>query len=98
MRILYIMNNGKKYESMQPIGYILCKKDNGIILKNTIINTMIFNNQHVSPSNIYITCDPNVLVLFPYKEYLSPHWCIKCKSSSKNQKVSNNYMGDEWII
>ena len=33
MKILYIMNNGKRHESIQPMGYILCKKGNGIILK-----------------------------------------------------------------
>ena len=33
MKILYIMNNGTRHESIQPVGYILCKKDNGIILK-----------------------------------------------------------------
>ena len=37
MKILNIMNNGKRYESIQPVGYIPYKKDNGIILKNTII-------------------------------------------------------------
>ena len=33
MKMLYIMTNGKRHESIQFIGYILCKKDNGIILK-----------------------------------------------------------------
>ena len=37
MKILYIMNNGKSHESIQPVGCILCKKDNSIILKNTTI-------------------------------------------------------------
>ena len=56
MKILYIMNNGNRHESKQPMGYILCKKDNGIILKNIIIKdigdsinllneSMEFNNQ-----------------------------------------------------
>ena len=40
MKILYIMNNEKRYESIQPVGYILCKKDNGLILKK-------YNNQRV---------------------------------------------------
>ena len=68
MKILYIMNNGKRHESIQPIGCILCKKDNGIILNHKIIEdlgdsinllneSMIFNNQHTSPSNIYVTGD-----------------------------------------
>ena len=33
MQILYIINNDKRHESIQPVGYVLCKKDNGIILK-----------------------------------------------------------------
>ena len=56
MKRLYIKNNGNIHESIQPVGYILCKKDNGIMLKNTIINdlgdsinslneAMSFNNQ-----------------------------------------------------
>ena len=40
MKILYIMNNEKRYESIQPVGYILCKKDNGLILKNTTIKEL----------------------------------------------------------
>ena len=34
------MNNRKRHESMQPVNYILCKKDNGIILKNKIIKDL----------------------------------------------------------
>ena len=34
------MNNGKRDESIQPVGYILCKKDIYIILKFTIINDL----------------------------------------------------------
>ena len=41
MKILYIMNNGTRHESIQPMDYILCKKDNGIILKNTIIKDLV---------------------------------------------------------
>ena len=33
MKVLYIMNNRKRDESIQPVSYILFKKDNGIILK-----------------------------------------------------------------
>ena len=33
MKIFYIMNDDTRHESIQPVGYILCKKDNGIILK-----------------------------------------------------------------
>ena len=59
------MNNGTWHESIQLVGYILCKNDNGIISKNTIskdlgdsINSikesMSFNNQQLSLSNIYM--------------------------------------------
>ena len=58
MQILYIMNTGKNHASIQPVGYILYKKYNDIILKNTnikdfgdsanlLIKSMIFNNQHI---------------------------------------------------
>ena len=40
MKILYIMNSGKIYESIQPVDYILCQKDSGMILKNTIIKDL----------------------------------------------------------
>ena len=33
LKILYIINNGNRHESIQPVGYILCKKNDGIILK-----------------------------------------------------------------
>ena len=74
MQILYIMNNGNKHESIKPVDYILCKKDNGIILNNTIIKdlgnsihlfneSMSFNNQQLSSSNIYVTGDLVFLVI-----------------------------------
>ena len=37
MKILYIMNDDTRHKSIQSVSYILCKKDNDIILKNTII-------------------------------------------------------------
>ena len=109
MKILYIMNNEKRYESIQPVGYILCKKDNGLILKNTIIKelgdsikllneSISFNNQQLSPSNIYVTGDLAFLVILLGKEHSSPHWCIKYKSPSKHWKLSNHFMGDKWSI
>ena len=65
MKILFILNNGNRHESIQPGSYILCQKDQGIILKNTIIKdlgesinllneSMSFNNQQLSSSNIYM--------------------------------------------
>ena len=109
MKILYIMNNEKIHENTQPVGCILCKKDNGIILENTIIKdigdsinllnkSMSFNNQHLSPFNIYLTDDLVCLVILLGKERSSPHWYIKYKSPSKYCKLSNHTMGDEWSI
>ena len=87
MKILYIMNNGNIHESIQPVGYILCKKVNGIILKNIMIKdlgesinslneSMSFNNQQLSTSNIYVTGDLVFLVILLGKEHSSPRWCI----------------------
>ena len=56
------------------MGYILCKKDNGIVLKNAMIKdlgdsinsfneSMSFNNQQLSSSNIYVTGDLAFLVI-----------------------------------
>ena len=94
MKILYIMNDDTRHESIQPVGYILCKKDYGIILKNIIIKvfgdsmkslneSMTFNNQQLSSSNIYVTGDHAFLVILLGKDNSSPHWCIKCQSPSK---------------
>ena len=109
MKILYIMKDDTRHESIQPVGYILCKKDNGMILKNTIIKdigdsinslneSMTFNNQQLSSSNIYVTGDLVFLVILLGKEHSSPHWCIKCQSTSKYWKLSNHTTGDEWSI
>ena len=106
MKILYIMKDDTRHESIQPVGYILCKKDNGIILKNTIIKdlgdsknslneTISFNNQQLFSSNINVTGDLAFLIILLGKEHSSPHWCIKCKSPSKEWKLSNHTMGDE---
>ena len=32
MKILYIMNSGKRHEGIQPVSYILCKRNDGIML------------------------------------------------------------------
>ena len=65
---------------------------------NLLNEFMIFNNQHISSSNIYITCDLAFFNLFLRKEHSSPHWCTKCKSPSKHGKVCNHSIGDEWIL
>ena len=74
MKILHIINNERWRESIQPVNYILCKKDNGIILKSTIIKdlgdsinllneSMSFNNKKICPSNICVTDDLAFLVI-----------------------------------
>ena len=84
MKILYIMNNEKRHETIQFVGYILCKKDNELILKNAIIKdlgdsinvlneSMSFNNQRQSLFNIYATGDLAFLVILLGKEHSSPH-------------------------
>ena len=94
MKILYIANNCKRHESIQHVRDTLCKKDTEITLENTIIKdledsinllnkSMTFNNQHLFPSNIYVTGNLVFLVMMLGKEHASLHWCIKCKSSSK---------------
>ena len=106
MKILYIMNNSKRHESIQSVGCVLCKKYNGIILKNVIIKhigdsinllnkAIIFYDQHISPSNIYLTGDLEFLVILLGNEYSSPHWCITCKSPSKYWKSSDHSMDTE---
>ena len=68
------MNNEKRHESIQPVGYILYQKDNGIILKNTIIKyigdsisllneSISFKSQQLFPSNMYVTSDLESLVI-----------------------------------
>ena len=74
------MNNDNRHESIQPVGYILYKKNNGIILKNTIIKDLgdsisslneskSFNNHQLSSSNIYVTGDLVFLVILLGKEH-----------------------------
>ena len=86
--------------------YILYKKDNGVIMRNTLINhlgdsinlvkeSILFNNQHTSPLNIHVTGGLAFLVILLGKEHSSPHWCIKCKSPSKYWKLSDHSMDDK---
>ena len=103
------MNDDTRHESIQPVGYILCKKDNGIILKNPIMKdlgdsisslneSMSFSNKPLSLSNIYVTGDLASLVILLGKKHSSPQWCIKCQSTSKYWKLSNHTIGDERSI
>ena len=103
------MNNDKRHKSVQPVRYILYKKDNGVIMRNTMINhlgdsinlvkeSILFNNQHTSPLNIHVTGGLAFLVILLGKEHSSPHWRIKCNSSSKYWILSSHSIGDDRII
>ena len=43
MKILHIMNNGKRHESIQPVGYMLFKIDNGMIIKDLRDSIRVLN-------------------------------------------------------
>ena len=60
--------------------------------------SMSFNNQQLSPSNIYASGDLELLNILLGKENSSPHWNIKFKSPSKQWKLYNHYMGDKLTI
>ena len=91
------MNNGNRHESIQPMDYILCKKDNGIILKNPIMKdledsisslneSMSFSNKQLSLSNIYVTGDLALLVLLLEKNI---HLLNGVLNSSQLQSIGN---------
>ena len=67
--------NCEKFKRTRSVTYILCKKDNGNILKNTIIyklqesfrfilEAIKVDNQQVSISNICVTGNFSFLVFF----------------------------------
>ena len=68
MKLLFVMKSSKNVEGESSVAYIFCKKDNGKILKNTIINklqdsfklilkTILIDNHQVSINNLYVTGD-----------------------------------------
>ena len=59
---------------------------------------MSFNNQQLFSSNIYVTDDLAFLVILLGKEDSSPYWRIKYNSPSKDWKLYNHTLGDEWSI
>ena len=88
------MKCGKSYLHISNAAYILCKRNNGLIFKNTIIKTLhdsfklvllskTFNNQQLSITNIYVTSDLAFLVILLSKEYASPKWCIQLRLRPK---------------
>lgn len=59
---------------------------------------MLFNDEHISISNIYVMGDLTFLVILLGKKYSSLHWCIKYMSSSKHWKIYDHTLDDEWTI
>ena len=89
MKLLFVMKSEKNAEGESSIAYILCKKDNGDILKNTIIDKLqdsfklildpvTIDNYQVYINNLYVTSDLTCLVILLGKAFSSPKWCFKC--------------------
>ena len=68
MKLLFVMKSSKNIERECSVAYILCKKDNVEILKNTIIDklqnlfkcmlkSILIDNHQVFIDNIYVTCN-----------------------------------------
>ena len=87
MKLLFIMKSSKNVERESSVVYILYKKDNGDIFKNTIIDkfqdlfklileTLSINNHQLSIDNLYVTGDIAFLVILLGKAFFSPKWCM----------------------
>ena len=87
IELLFVMKSETIVENTSSVTYITCKKHNGDILQNTIIDKlqgsfvlmlehMTLDNQQVSISNIYITGDLVFFVIILDKELFSPKWCF----------------------
>ena len=83
MKLLFVIKSSKNVERESSVAYILCKIDNGEILKNTIINklqylfklmlkTILIDNHQVYIDNLYDTGDLVFLVILLGKEFSSP--------------------------
>ena len=83
MKLLFVMKSSKNIERECSVAYILCKKDNVEILKNTIIDklqnlfkcmlkSILIDNHQVFIDNIYVTCNLDFLVILLGKEFCSP--------------------------
>ena len=77
------MKSSKNIERESSVAYILCKKDNVDILKNTIIGklqdsfklileTISIDNHQLSIDNLYVTGDLAFLVILLGEEFSSP--------------------------
>ena len=80
--LLFVMKYLKNIEHTSSVAFILCKKDNGNILKNTIIEKLQesfmlvldpirIDNHQVSIENLYVTSDLAFLIILLGKEFSS---------------------------
>ena len=94
MKLIYVMKSSNFFERESSVAYFLCKKNNGEILKNTIIHKLqdslklileiiSIDNHQVSIDNLYVTGDLVFLVILLGKVFSSPKGCFKCKLYSK---------------
>ena len=88
------MKSSKNIKRKSSVAYISCKKDNGDILKNTIIGklqesfklmlkTASIDNNQISVDNLYVTGDLEFLVILLGKGFSSPKWCFRYKLNPK---------------
>ena len=103
------MKSSKNIKRKSSVAYISCKKDNGDILKNTIIGklqesfklmlkTISIDNHQLSIDNLYVTSDLEFLVILLGKEFSSPKWCFKCKLNQKVWLEHGYKTGEDWTI
>ena len=103
------MKSFKNVERESSVTYILCKKGNGEILKNTITNKLqdsfklmlkiiLIDNHQVSIDNPCVTSDLTFLVILIGKEFSSPKWSFKCKLHPKTWLEYGHTIGEDWTI
>ena len=95
-------------ERESSVAYNLCKKGNGYILKNTIIDklqdlfklmidSVTIDNHQVSINNLYVTDDLAFLVILQGKDFSSSKWCFKCKLHPKVLLKRGHKINEDWI-
>ena len=109
MKLLFVMKSSKNVECESIVAYILCKKDNGDILKNTIIDELqasfkliikpiLISNHQVSIDNQNVTGDLAFLVILLGKECSSSTWCFKCELYPKVCLKRGHKIGEDWTM
>ena len=103
------MKSSKNVKHKSSVAYILCQKDNGKILKNTILNklqdsfklmlkTILIDNHQVSIDKLYVTGDLAFLVILLDKEFSSPKWYFKYKLHPKIWLEYGHKICEDWTI